>query len=208
MALWDRFVMLLVAALFALSQAYGGLGPAIIMLSLSARLVLLPLTVRMARREHERQAALRALEPMIRTLKTQYRFDPRRLRAELLGLYRRHGYNPMDVRSFSDLLIQLPIVVGLYSAIKRGLSSGGRYLWISNLAQPDTLLALLIGVLTYLAFILSPGMPQQIRFVAALIPALLTVYVAWNLASGLGLSWVTFSTVGMLQTVLLPRSRK
>lgn len=43
----------------------------------------------------------------------------------------------------------------------------------------------------YLAAILSPGMPQQLRFVAALIPALLTAYVAWNLASGIGLFWTT-----------------
>lgn len=205
MVIWDRFVMLLVAALFALAQAYGGLGPAIIMLSLSARLALLPLTLRMARRAQEQKAKLLALQPMIRAFEEKYRSDPRRLNAELIKLYRRHGYSPTDIRSIMDSLIQLPIVAGLYTAIRRGLGAGGRFLWISSLAHPDAILALLIGVLMYLAAILSPGMPHQIRFVAALLPALLTVYVAWNLASGLGLSWVTFSTVGILQTVLLHR---
>jgi YidC/Oxa1 family membrane protein insertase len=208
MVFWDRFVMLLVAALFALAQSSGGLGPAIVMLSVSARLALLPLTIRMARRARERQAALRALEPMIHEVKAKYRSDPRRLRTEIAKLYRRHGFSPLDGRSVMDGFLQLPIVVGLYTAIRRGLSAGGRFLWISNLAHPDAILALLIGVLTYLAATLSPGMPQQIRFVAALIPALLTVYVAWNLASGLGLYWATSTAVGMLESGLLRRSLK
>lgn len=208
MVIWDRFVMLLVTALLALAQAYGGLGPAIIMLSVSARLVFLPLTVRMARRARERQALLHTLEPMIRRLKVRYRSDPRRLRAELVDLYRRHGYSPIDMKSLADGLIQFPVVVGLYSAIKRNLGAGGRFLWISSLAQPDALFALLIGVLTYFAAILSPGMPQQIRLVAALLPALLTVYFAWTLASGIGLSWATFTAVGVLESGLLHRRFK
>ena len=203
MSLWDQFVMLLVTALFALAHAYGGLGPAIIMLSVSARLVFLPLTARMARRAQERQAMLNALEPMIRKLKAKYRCDPGRLRAELGDVYRRHGYNPVDVRSLSQSLVQLPIVVGLYAAIKRGVGAGGRFLWISNLAQPDALLALLIGVLTYFAVFLNPSMPQQIRLVAALLPALLTLWLAWNLASGIGLYWATSTAVGMLESGLL-----
>jgi YidC/Oxa1 family membrane protein insertase len=208
MILWDRFVMFLVAALFALAQAGGGLGPAIIMLSLCVRLALLPLTLRMARRRQEQQTILLALEPMIRTLRAKYRSDPQRLRIELIKLYRRHGYNPMDMRNFLGELIQLPIVVGLYTAIKRGLGGGGRFLWISNLTQPDAILVLLIGVLTYLAAILSPGMPLQNRFVASFVPALLTVYFAWNLASGIGLYCATSTAVGMLESGLLRRRRK
>jgi YidC/Oxa1 family membrane protein insertase len=206
MALWDQFVMLLVTTLFALAHTCGGLGPAIIMLSLSARLAFLPLTVRMARRAQERQAILHALDPMIRTLKKKYRSDPRRLRAELVALYRRYGYSPVDMKSLADSAIQLPVVVGLYTAIKRSLGAGGRFLWISNLAQPDALLAALIGVLTYVAVILSPGMPQQIRLVAALLPALLAMYFAWTLASGLGLYWASFAAVGILESRFLRRS--
>ncbi len=207
MVIWDRFVMLLVAALFALAQAYGGLGPAIIMLSLSVHLALLPLTLRMARRAQEQKAKLLALEPTIRTLRAKYRSDRQRLKAELLKLYRQHGYSAMDMRNFMDVLIQLPIVAGLVTAIRRGLGAGGRF-WISNLVQPDAILALLIGVLTYLAAILGPGMPQQIRIVAALIPALLAAYVAWNLASGIGLYWATSTAVGMLEYRFLLPSRK
>jgi len=205
MVIWDRFVMFLVAALFSLAQTYGSLGLAIIMLSFSVRLALLPLTLRMARRAQERQAKLLELGPMIHQLRAKYRADPQRLKAELITLYRQHDCSPIDGKGFLGSLIQLPIGAGLYMAIRRGLGSGGNFLWISNLARPDATLALLIGVLTYLVAVLSPSAPPQARIIVALLPALLTVYVAWNLASGVGLYWATSATVDLVQSALLRR---
>jgi len=209
MVIWDRFVMFLAAALFTLTQASGGsLGLAIIILSLSARLTLLPLTLRMARRAQERQTRLLALEPMIRKLKEKYRSDPRRLRDELIKLYREHGVGPLDPGTIFGAFLQLPIVYGLYTAIKRGLGEGGRFLWISNLARPDAILALLFGGLTYLVSTLNPAVPHEIRIVAALLPALVAIWFAWSVASGVGLYWATSSTVDLLQSALLRRSAK
>ena len=209
MLVWERFVMFLVAALFTLTQASGGsLGLAIIMLSFSVRLTLLPLTIRMARRAQERQARLLALEPMIRTLKATYRSDPQRLRAELIELYREHGCNPLDTWTIFGAFLQIPMVYGLYTAIKRGLGEGGRFLWIPNLARPDAILAMLFGGLTYLVSALNPGVPHEIRIVASLLPALVALWFAWNMASGVGLYWVTSSTVDVLQSALLRRSSK
>lgn len=207
--IWEHFVGFLVAALFALAQAYGGsLGLAIITLSFAARLALLPFTLRLARRAQARQRKLLALQPKIRQLRAKYSSDPQRLNAELFRLFRRHGCSPLDSRSILGGLAQLPVGVGLYTAISRGLGEGGRFLWISNLARPDAILALLTGVLTYLASILSPDMPQQARAIATLIPALLAVYFVWNLASGVGLYWATSTAVGVLQSALALRNSK
>lgn len=208
MFIWDQFVRLLVVALFALAQASGGLGLAIVMFSLSVRLALLPLTLRMARRAQERQMKLLALEPMIKQLRARYRSNPQRLQTELLKLYRRHGYSPTDLRSLRDSLIQLPIVAGLYTAIKRGLGAGGQFFWISNLARPDALLALLVGTLVYFGATRNPGLPQQTRFLLALIPALLSVYAAFSVASGVSLYFAASAAVGVLETALVrPRAK-
>src|SRR5574341_1262502 len=158
MAVWEHFVGLLGAALFVLAQAYGGnLGLAIITLSLCVRLTLLPVAIRLARRAEARQAKLLELQPEIRKLTARYRCDPRRLNAELFKLYRRHGLSLLDLRSFLGSLVQLPFGAGLYTAISRGLGEGGRFLWISNLARPDAILALLVGALAYVTSILIPG---------------------------------------------------
>ena len=121
------------------------------------------------------------------------------------AIIRRHGYSPVDTRNLADGVIQLPVVLGLYAAIRRSLAAGGRFLWMSNLAQPDVLLSLLVGMLTYLSAVLSPSMPQQIRMVATLLPALLALYFVWSLASGLGLYWATFAAVGTLESGLVRR---
>lgn len=209
MVLWEHFVGVLGAILFALAQAYGGnLGLAIITLSLSVRLALLPFTLRLARRAQARQAMFVALQPEIRRLRARYDSNPPRLNAELHKLFRRHGYNPVDSGGLLGGVAQLPVGAGLYTAISRGLGEGGRFLWIQNLARPDAILALLTGVLTYLASILSPDVPQQARVVATLIPTLLTVYFVWNLASGVGLYWATSTAVGVLQSALVRRGSK
>jgi len=195
------------ALLFTLAQAFGGnLGLAIITLSLAVRIALLPFTVRLARRAQARRALSLALEPKIRELRTKHQTNPRRLNAEIRKLYRRYGYSPIDGKTFWGGLAQFPIVAGLYSAIGRGLGEGGRFLWIANLARPDAILALLTGALTYLAAILSPDLPQQSRFLVLLIPTLLTIYFAWNLASGIALYWVTSASVGVLQVALVRRN--
>ncbi len=209
MALWEHFVGVLGAALFVLAQAYGGnLGLAIITLSLCVRLTLLPVTIRLARRAEARQAKLLELQPEIRRLTARYRSDPQWLNTELFKLYRRHQLSPLDLRSFLGNLVQLPFGAGLYTAISRGLGEGGRFLWIANLARPDTILALLIGALTYITSVFVPGLPLHSRLMTMLVPALLTVLLAWTLASGVGLYWATSTVTGALQFAVVRRSSR
>jgi len=209
MAIWDQFVGVLVMVLFALAQAYGGnVGLAIVTLSLSVRLMLLPITIRLARRAEVRQAKLRGLQPKVRWMTAKYRSDPRRLNTELLKLYRKHGLSGLDLKDSLGGLVQLPVGAGLYTAIGRGVAEGGRFLWIANLAKPDVLLVLLIGVLTYATSLFAPSLPHQARLIIPLIPSLLAVGLAWNLASGVGLYWAASTAVGGLQYLIVRRTAK
>ena len=76
MGVWTDFVDLIYTTLVGLSTILGGnMGLAIGVLSLSVRLALLPLTLWIARRSLEAQAALKKLEPQISSIrkKTQGR---------------------------------------------------------------------------------------------------------------------------------------
>ncbi len=206
MIIWTNFVELLVMVLVTLSQAYGGnLGLAIITVSMLVRLALLPITLQLARRAHEQQARLRALEPEIELLRRRYRSHPKRLSQELAKLYSRHGVQFVDRAGLLGGLIQLPVFAGLYSAISQGIAAGGRFLWIGNLAQPDWVITVLIGVLSFAASALNPDLPRSMRYLYTLLPAMLTVLFAWQFAAGLGLYWATSSSVSLLQTILLRR---
>lgn len=206
MPIWSSFVDFLVMVLVTLSQVYGGsLGLAIVTLSLIVRLSLLPITIRLARRAQERQAQLKALEPEIERLRRRYRSNPERLSSELAKLYSRRGYNPLDAPGILGGLLQLPLFVGLYSAINQGLGTGGRFLWIGNLAQPDWILTVIIAGLTYAMSVTNPNLPQNMRYLFTIMPTLVTVIFVWQLAAGLGLYWATSSAVGLLQSVIQSR---
>src|SRR6266403_1591450 len=153
---WNSFVGLLSVVLSLLTTAYGGnLGFAIITLSLITRLALLPLTLRMARHAQAQQRILQTIKRDIGELKTKYRATPQKLGAELSQLYQKHGVKPVDGVNSLGLIIQLVLGAGVYSAIRRGLGAGGRFLWIRNLALPNAALAVATAVLTAAASLLG-----------------------------------------------------
>jgi YidC/Oxa1 family membrane protein insertase len=154
---WNSFVGVLSVVLSLPTTAYGGnLGLAIITLSLITRLALLPLTLRMARHAQAQQRILQTIKPEIDDVKAKYNSSPQKLGTELSKLYRKHGVKPIDGVNSLGLLAQLLLGAGVYSAIRRGMGAGGRFLWIRNLAQPNAILAVATGILTVAASLLGP----------------------------------------------------
>jgi len=117
---------------------YGLLGQSfvlsIIVLTLIIRLVTLPLTFK----QQVSAARMAAMQPRIKELQEKYKSDPPRLQAEM----RKAGFNPLG--GCLPLLIQFPVLIGLYQAIVRTLSLTpmsllelGRYVYgfLPNLSQ-------------------------------------------------------------------------
>ncbi len=203
---WNGFVGLLGFSLSTLANLYGGnLGLAIITLSIAVRLALLPLALRMARHARTQQKLLHEMRFDIDKLKKKYRSRPQELAAELSKLYQEHGVKPVDGVNLLGMAVQVLLGAGVYSAIRRGLGAGGRFLWIRNLAQPNLPLTIATGVLTFLAALVGPHLPQQSRTAATLLPALLTIIFAWRLAAGVALYWAASTAVTGLQGLLLSR---
>ena len=140
MNLWTAFVDLLEAGFFVLTQAFGGnLAWAIVAFALGVRLALLPLTYWVARRGQENQIKLAALRPDLEKLRQRFQRDPRHLMTETSKLYARHDVTPLDGHGLLGTLAQLPVVMGMYSALRRVLAGelSGRFLWITNISRAD-----------------------------------------------------------------------
>ena len=170
---------------------------------MALRVALLPLTIRVARRAEQQRRLLHALQPELERLKKRCAKQPDRLSTETLALYRRHGVRPLDRASAAALLFQLPLVSALYSAIERGLGAGRRFLWIADLAKPDTILVLVTGLLTYLAS--HAGASRGTRPTLALFSSILTVAIMWRASAALGLYWASSTAVGAAQAIWLRR---
>lgn len=203
---WNGFVGLLGFSLSTLANLYGGnLGLAIITLSIAVRLALLPLGLRMARHARAQQKLLHEIRFEVEKLKKKYQSSPQQLGVALSKLYQEHGIKPVDGANLAGMFVQILLGAGVYSAIRRGLGAGGQFLWIRNLAQPNVPLAIVTGVLTFLAALVGPHLPQQSRTAATVLPAILTIVFAWRLAAGVALYWAASTAVTGLQGLLLRR---
>lgn len=209
MSIWYAFVGLLSVILSLLTTAYGGnLGFAIITLSLATRLLLLPVTLRMARhaQAQAQQKILQSIKDSIDAVKARYKNSPQKLATELSKIYEKHGVKPIDSTNLGGMAAQVFVGAGVYSAIRRGLGAGGRFFWIRNLAQPNAILAIITAILSAAVSVFGPHLPQQSRAALTLLPAVFTLFFAWRLASGVVLYWAASTAVSGLQGLLLRRS--
>jgi YidC/Oxa1 family membrane protein insertase len=197
---WTVFIELLAGCLVVLSQLLGGnLGWAIFTVSLLARVAILPLSARLNERARRQRQAMQAIEPKINRLKRRYKADPNRLAQETLKLYRQNGIKPVDLGGLAGAFLQLPIFMALYSAIRKVMDQGGRFIWMGDIGQPDSLLALLVGGLTFISASLNPDLPQKTRYLSTLLPAILMVIFYWKFAAGLGLYGLASQVVSVVQ---------
>lgn len=210
MGMWSAFVDLLQAVLGTATQVFGGnLAAGIIAVSLTLRVALLPLTYPMARATQRRSALLKQIEPELKLLRERFSKDPSRLMAEHSAVFRRHGLSVVDGRSLLGGLVQTPIVLGMYSAVRHALAAaaGGRFLWIQNITRPDALLALLVATMTFTMMQLSPQLQTGSSRLVVVLPTILTFMILLKLGAGFGLYWGASTLVGTVQNLMLRRAR-
>ena len=206
--MWASFVELLRAAIFSAAHVCGGsLGSGIFLVAAGVRLALLPLTLRLARQAREQQARLAALRPEIEALQRRFADDPRRLMRETHALHAKHGIKLLTPSGFVGFAVQFPVLGGLLSAVRSGLGSKVRFLWVADLARPDAALVLGVAALTAWGISTAPvatGQPAapNVIMVASVIA---TVAFLWSASSALALSFGAGSLVSVLQNWLLSR---
>jgi rifampicin phosphotransferase len=127
---WSKASDQLAGGLIALG-GWIGIIPAILLLSILSRLLVLPFSAK-AERDQIRS---RAVADELADLKARLKDDPPRLSRAISGFYKRHGITPM--RNLIALLF-LPIMALALTAVQAAVSTDGdRFAWISNLAERD-----------------------------------------------------------------------
>jgi len=87
--------------------------------------------------------------------------------------------------------------------IKDAVVNGGPFLWMRSLASPDTWLTLAILALTGASAYFMPSATASAKSTLIFIQVLITGFIVWKLAAGLGLYWAASSTVGLGQNLWL-----
>ena len=111
---WDIFYLPLFNGLVGLYHLlFSDLALAIIVFTILIRTVLAPVFVRQIRSQREMQR----MQPLVKEVQRKYKGDRQKISAETMALYKEHGVNP--AAGCLPLLVQLPILIPLYSALSR-----------------------------------------------------------------------------------------
>lgn len=115
-------------------------GLAIIIFTIVIRLLMWPLV----KKQLHQTKAMRALQPELKRIKQAAKGDRQKESVMLMELYKERGINPFS--SIGTLIVQLIILIGLYSGLQRVVKDPQAlidfsYPWIQNLSWMQTLAA-------------------------------------------------------------------
>lgn len=199
----------LAAAMREFSLLFGGnMGWAILVLALSVRLALLPLTLRLARRMLANQQKIQALQPEVDAIRERCAGKPQETLAAISALYKANGAQLFDRSSLGGLLVQLPVFGLLYRAISEAGSGGKPFLWMKSLATPDAALTAIVLLITAVAAWAMPSAAGEPAIWMIALQVLVTAFVLWKLSAGVGLYWLASACVSALQNLVLRRERR
>lgn len=178
-------------------------GLAIIWLTVAVNLALYPLTLSSL----QQMAAMQRIQPRMQELQKKYKDDPKKLQQEMMDMYKAEGVNPLG--GCLPVLLKIPFFLALFFALqsKEFLSlvgPGESFLWISNIAKPDRtyILAILIGVTTWLSQKSMPTAPGQGQAMLWMMPIFIT-FISVPFPAGVQLYWVVSNLMGWAQQVYI-----
>lgn len=177
-------------------------GLAIISIVLIVRIIMLPFMLAQSKNGHLMRKKMEIVKPELTKIQERIKnanTQEEKITAnqEMMNKYREYNMNPMKTMlGCLPLLIQMPILFGLYVSLKwpssGGLTEHTDFLWF-NLTQPDIWITIIAGIL----YIVQPlinleNMPKEqhfISYIMAIISPIFIVYISITSASALGLYW-------------------
>ncbi len=130
------------ALVFLIDTVPGGnVGVAIVLLTISVRIVLLPFS----HKSIVSQARMRAIAPHVEKLKEKHKDNKQEQARKTMELYKEHGINPFS--GCLLLLVQLPIIFALYFVFFKGLPNLNTEILYSFVSTPTTMSMMFLGTM-------------------------------------------------------------
>ena len=141
-ALWDFLRWLCFGMLLLLEFLHGlvgNYGVAIILLSLSAKILLSPLTMLADRWQQDVNRIQTLLKPELDEIKRNFKGEE--AHEKTLAVYKKHDVSMFyTFKSAAGFLIQIPVFIAAFDVLAENISLNEiAFLWIADLAKPDRL---------------------------------------------------------------------
>jgi len=172
---------------------------AIVLLTISIKLILYPLT----KKQMQSMKMMQKLAPKMKEIQEKYKNkDPQKMQQKIMELYKENNVNPLA--GCLPILIQMPILIALYRALLTYDFSNvqhAHFFWIETLKDKDPfyILPLLAAFTTYLQSRFTMGSKDQTQKMLLYMMPVLIGWFASIVPSGLALYWVVFNIMGIVQ---------
>jgi YidC/Oxa1 family membrane protein insertase len=193
----------------------GSWGWAIILLTFTIRILILPLTFKSVKSMQK----LQVLQPEMKKIQERYKDDRQRMNQEMMKFYQENKVNPLG--SCLPLLLQIPFFIALFELLrsesfKADIAGNAAFGPINNLAEPLTDQPVVLGfmIVLYVAtqliatMITSIGGDKTQQRIMMALPFVFVVFII-NFEAGLIVYWITTNvwTIGQQLVVrkLYPR---
>jgi YidC/Oxa1 family membrane protein insertase len=208
-----------------------GWGLSIILLTITVRLLLLPLTLKQVKSMQR----LQLLAPELRRIQAKYRNDKQRQQQEMMKFYQENRVNPLA--SCFPLLFQLPFFIGLYYMLQSDLrrdicgqtakacadatvaqfqSVGSMpgaesFLFIDDLTGRATGAVLIVLIVMYVGSQIASGllstasMDRNQRMIMLALPIVFVAFII-NFPAGLMVYWITTNCWTIVQQLIVRKT--
>ena len=191
----------------------GNYGLSIILITVLIRLVLMPLMLKNYKSQQNMKVKMDALRPEMEDIQKrlkeakekEQKDEQMKLQQEMMGLYSKHGVNPLNMGCL-PLVIQMPIIMGLYFAILNSTEvQTHEFLWF-NLGEPDMIMMVLAGAVYFVQARVSLWtMPEQqkkqMKAFIYLSPVMI-MFISFKAMAALPLYWAVGGLLLIFQTYL------
>ncbi|WP_203248143.1 membrane protein insertase YidC [Sporosarcina beigongshangi] len=198
---------------FFSNQFNGSYGLAIILITVLIRLVLMPLMLKNYKSQQNMKVKMDALRPEMEDIQKRIKEAKEKddkegqakLQQEMMGLYSKHGVNPLNMGCL-PLIIQMPIIMGLYFAILYSPDvKSHQFLWF-NLGEPDMIMMVLAGVVYFVQARVSlwtmPEQQQKQMKMFIYMSPIMIMFISFKAMSALPLYWAVGGILLIFQTYL------
>ena len=194
---FSAIAKILVAFLLKVHSVIPNWGVAIIILTITARLLLFPLAVPSIKG----MIKMRELKPEIDALNEKFKDDPQAKGLAQMELWRKHKVNPL--KGCLPQLASMPVWFALYTTLQTAVELYNiPFLWFPDLSAADPLyiLPFVIGGTSFVQQKMMPmqGDPAQQKMLQYFMPAMFTVFMLF-LPAGLGVYMFTNGVLGIIQ---------
>lgn len=189
----------------------GNYGLSIILITLLIRLILMPFSLKQMKSSVKMKEKMNIMKPEMNAIKEKYK-DKKdanakvEMQQEMTKLYQKHNMNPLTSFGCLPLIIQFPIIIAFYYAIRRTPEIATHsFMWFS-LGQVDFILPFVAAAVYFLQSRVSligmdPKQRKQMAIMGLLSPVMIG-FISFNTPAALPLYWTVSGSFLVLQTLL------